>query len=93
MTGKAGCSRGPWPGRRGGGRRPVEDRRARLLQRLLGGERELLDLGQAPEAREFGRQLEILGDEALILALEQEADLPQGVDVAFLSQGHHDGAQ
>jgi hypothetical protein len=51
------------------------------------------DLRQAPQARELGGQLEILGDEALILTLEQQADLPQGVDVAFLRQRHHDAAQ
>jgi hypothetical protein len=80
-----------WPARRGG-RGPVENRRARLLQRVLDGERELRDLGQPAQPRELGGQLEILGDEPLILALEQPADLPQGVDVAFVRKRHHDAA-
>jgi hypothetical protein len=78
-------------GRRSG-RRSVENRRAGLLQRLLDGKRQLRDVGQAPQARELGGQLEILGNEALILALEEQA-LPQRIDVAFLGQGHHDAAQ
>ena len=73
----------------GRGRRPVEDRRARLLQRLLDGERELGDLGQPAHPRELGRQLEILGDEALILAIEEETDLAQCLDVAFFTERHH----
>lgn len=76
-----------------GGRRTIENRRTRLLQRLLHDKRELRDLGQPPQPRELGGQLEILGNEALILALEQQADLPQRVDVAFLRQGHHDAVQ
>jgi hypothetical protein len=85
----------PRRARRGrpGRRRPVENRGARLLQGLLDRQRELRDLGQAAQARELGGQLEILGDEPLSLALEQSADLPQGVDVAFLRQRTHAGAQ
>jgi hypothetical protein len=65
-------SRGPrWGRRRRGGRGPVENRRARLLQRVLDVERELRNLGQPAQPRELGGQLEILGDEPLILALEQ----------------------
>jgi hypothetical protein len=77
--------RAPRRGRhRGGGRRAGENRRARLLQRALHGKRELLDLRQPAQPRELGGQLEILGDEALILALKQHTDLPQRIDVAFL---------
>jgi len=53
----------------------------------------LLDLRQPAQPRELGGQLEILGDEPLILALEQQADLSQRVDVTFLSQRHHDAGQ
>ena len=79
-----------WPGACG---RAVEDGRPRLLQRLLDGERELGDLGQSAQPRELRGQLEILGDEALILALEEETDLPERLDVAFFSERHHVAAQ
>ena len=99
MIGKAGCSRGPCPGRAAGGaapacrRRAVEDRRARLVERLLHRKRELRDLGESAQPRELRSQLEILGDEALILALEEETDLPERLDVAFVRERHHDAAQ
>jgi hypothetical protein len=44
------------------------------VPRLLDRRRPLRNLGQAPQPRELGGQLEILGDEALILALKQQAD-------------------
>jgi hypothetical protein len=72
--------------RRGGGRGPVENRRARLLQRVLDDKRELRDVGQPAQPRELGGQLEIPGDEPLILAVEQQADLPERVDVAFVRE-------
>jgi hypothetical protein len=84
--------RGPGRAPRRGGGRPVEDGRTRLLQRLLDGEGELGDLRQSAQPGEFRRQLEILGDEALILALEEEADLAQGVEVAFFAERHHAAA-
>ena len=83
--------RGP-RGRRRLRRRAVEDRRAGLLQRLLDGERELGDLGESAQPRELRGQLEILGDEPLILALEEETDLPERLDVAFFRERHHDAA-
>ena len=52
----------------------------------------LHDLRQPPEARELRGQLEILGDEALIFALAQQADLPPRVDVALFRERHHDAA-
>ena len=87
----------PWPGRAGRGarrrrRRAVEDRGARLLQRLLDGERELVDVGESAQARELRGQLEILGDEALIFAIEEETDLAKRLDVAFVRELHHAGA-
>ena len=65
---------GPWPSR-GRWRRPGENRRAGLLERPLHRERQLRDIGQAAQSGELGGQLEVLGDEALILTLEQHADL------------------
>ena len=79
--------------RRREGGRSVEDRRPRLLERLLDGERELGDLGQSAQPRELRGQLEILGDEPLILALEEQTDLPECLDIAFVAERHHDAAQ
>ncbi len=93
LAGTVARSRGPRGARQRGRRRPVEDGRPRLLERLLDGERELRDLRQPAQAREFRRQLDVLRDEALILTLEQPADLPERLDVAFLREGHHDAAQ
>ena len=89
------ASRGPCPvaATRGLAEAPVSaSGRARRHGRL-DGERELRDLGLAPQPRELGSQLEIRRDEALILAREQLRDLPQRLDVAFLVQRHHAGAQ
>ncbi|MGE3508954.1 MAG: hypothetical protein AB7N65_08720 [Vicinamibacterales bacterium] len=48
-----------------------------LLQRPLDGKRELGDLRESAQPRELRGQLQILGDEPLILALEEETDLPE----------------
>jgi hypothetical protein len=74
------------------GRRPIEDRGTGLLQRLLDREGELSDLGESAQARELRRQLEILGYEPLILALEEETDLPERLDIAFVRERHHAAA-
>lgn len=79
-------------GRRRRRRRAVEDRRPSLLQRLLDGERELGDLGESAQPRELRGQLEILGDEPLMLALEEQTDLPECLDIAFVCERHHDAA-
>jgi hypothetical protein len=65
-------------------RRPCEQLRAPLLERPQLGERELLGIGESAHTRELRGQLQLFGDEALILALEEETDLPQGLDIAFL---------
>jgi hypothetical protein len=54
--------------------------------RLQLGECELLGIGQSAHARELRGQLQRLGDEAVVFALEEETDLPQGLDIAFLRQ-------
>ena len=82
--------RGPRRGRRGRGRRGGRERlAAALLQRAQLGERQLLRVREAAEPRELRGQLQILGDEALVLAIEEQADLAQRVDVALLRQIHH----
>ncbi len=85
--------RRPRGARQRGRRRPVENGRPRLLERLLDGERELRDLREPAPARELRRQLDVLRNEPLILTLEQPADLSERLDVAFLSEWHHDAAQ
>jgi hypothetical protein len=60
-----------------------------LFERAQLGQRELLEVGQYTHARDFRGQLQRLGDEALILALEEGTDLPQGLDIAFLRQINH----
>ena len=84
-------SRGP-RGRRRRRRRGVEDRRPGLLQRLLDGKRELGGFGESAQPRELRGQLEIPGDEPLILALEKETDLPKRLDVVFFRERHHAAA-
>jgi hypothetical protein len=44
-----------------------------------------------PRRRELRRQLEGLGDEALILAIEEQADLAKRLKVAFVGQLDHSG--
>jgi len=46
-----------------------------LLQLALHRERELLDMWDTAQACELRRQLEILRDEALVFAIEEETDL------------------
>jgi hypothetical protein len=60
-----------------------------LLERTHLGERQLLGIGQSTHARELRGQRQRLGDEALVFALEEETDLPQGLDIAFLRQIDH----
>ncbi len=42
-----------------------------------------------PRRREFRRQLTDFVEEALILAIEEPADLAKRVDIAFIRQRHH----
>ena len=49
----------------------------------------LLDVRDAAQACELRRQFEGLGDEALILAIEEETDLAKRLNVAFVGQLHH----
>jgi len=79
--------RGRW--RVSGGR---EHLCAPLLQRPQLGERQLFGIRQSTQARVLGRQLQGLRDEALVFAFEEETDLPQGVDIAFLRQINHSRA-
>jgi hypothetical protein len=80
-----------WPLRRGRVRwrgRLVKDTRAPLL--VIGQGRELELLGvQSLEPRELRSQIERLRDEALIFAIEEEADLAERFKVLFLGQLHH----
>ena len=57
----------------------------RLLELLPEDEFQLFGIGDAAQPRELRGQLQILGDEALIFAIEQEADLAQRVDVALVA--------
>jgi hypothetical protein len=75
-------------GRRAAGRR-VPVLRPRLFQGAQLGQRQLFRIGDATEPRELRRQLQRLGQEPLILALEEETDLTQRVDVALLRQIDH----
>jgi hypothetical protein len=63
--------------------------RTSLLQLLERGQLELLRMGQTLEAREFRRQFQRLGDEALIFAIEEQADLTKRFKILFLRQFHH----
>ncbi len=79
-----------WPRRRRGRRRlALENGRPGLLQRLRDRQRQLRDLGPPAQARELRRQLQILGDEPLVLALEEPTDLAERLDLAFVSERHH----
>ena len=69
----------------------LKDLGARLLQLVLHREGELLDVRDATQARELRRQLESLGDEPLIFAIEEETDLAKRFDVLFIRQLHHLG--
>ena len=66
--------------RRGVGVSALKDLRARLLQLVLHREGQLLEVRHAAQARELRGQLQILGDEALVFAIEEETDLAQRVD-------------
>jgi hypothetical protein len=66
-----------------------EDLRPRLLELLPHGELQLFGIGDAPEARELGGELDRLGDEPLILAIEEQTHLPQRVDIALGRELHH----
>ncbi len=63
--------------------------RTTLLERAQFRERELLGIRHAAQPCELRGQLQGLRDEALILAVEEETNLPQGVDIAFLRQVDH----
>lgn len=98
--GNAGCGRGPWPGRAGrgapvnaGGASAGVGGGARGGQLRFDRERELFDDGLAAEAGELGAQLEVLRDEALVLAGEQLPDLLQCLDITYLVERPHDAAQ
>jgi hypothetical protein len=76
-----------------GGRRlrPREDLRAGLLQFLDERERELLGVWHTAQARELRGQLADFVDEAMVFAIEEEADLSQRVKIAFLIERQHRG--
>jgi hypothetical protein len=86
----------PWTGwarcRRRRRRRAGQNRGARLLELVLDGECQLLHRGQCPQPRELRGQLQILRDESLVLPLEQETDLAEGLHVVFVLQRHHAAA-
>jgi hypothetical protein len=77
--------------RRRGADRTLKDLRARLLKIVLDREGQLLDVGNSAQARELRRQLQVLRNEALIFAIEEETDLAKRVDVVFLAKLHHSG--
>ena len=77
------------PARGGLRRRARENRRARLLERLHGGEGQLLRVRQPPQARELRGQLPVLDDEPLEFAIEEETNLTERVEVLFLRELHH----
>lgn len=68
------------------------DRRA-CGPRLLDREGQLRDFGLTAQPCEFRPQFQIGGQEALVLAREQVRDLTERLDIAFLVQRHHAGAQ
>jgi hypothetical protein len=61
----------------------------RLGERAEFGKSQLPGIGHAAKAREFRGQLQVLGEEALDFAIEEETDLPQRVDITFLRQIDH----
>src|SRR5262245_46413708 len=69
----------------------LKDLRARLLQVVLDRERQLLDVGDATPARELRGQLQVLRDEALILAIKEETNLAQRFHVVFVAELYHSG--
>jgi hypothetical protein len=79
--------------RRSGRRRLIalKNLGAHLLQFALHRERQLLDVRDATQPRELRRQLKILGDEALVFAIEEETDLAERLDVVFVSELDHAG--
>ena len=83
------------PGATGRGRAPQpvpgarEDLRARLLELLPQRELQLFRIGDAAQPRELRGQLQILRDEALIFAIEEETDLAKRVDIALVRELHH----
>ena len=62
-----------------------------LLEFALHRERQLLDVRDATQPRELRRQLEILRNEALIFAIEEQPDLAKCLDVMFVSELDHAG--
>lgn len=70
-------------------RRAGKDLRARLFELLPQDECELFGIGDAAQARELRGQLQVLRDQALIFAIEEQADLPQRVDIALVRELHH----
>jgi len=81
-----------WTSRRIGRRvrqAALQNGRARLLELLLDAERELFHGGQAAQAGELRRQLEIFCNEALILSVEQETNLAERLEIVFVAQPDH----
>jgi hypothetical protein len=72
-----------------GNDRVPKDLRASLLEILEHRELELLRVRQTLEAREFSGEVECLGNEALIFAIEEQTDLAERFKVLFLGQLHH----
>jgi hypothetical protein len=62
---------------------------ARVLKLLQERQLELLDIRRATQPGELRRQLTDFVNEALILAIEEETDLTQRVEIVFVFQLHH----
>ena len=67
----------------------LKDLRARRLEIALHDQVQLLDVALAAQARQLRSQLEVRGDQALIFAIEEETNLPQRFEIAFVGQLHH----
>jgi hypothetical protein len=62
---------------------------ARVLEFLQERQLELLDIRRATQPGELRRQLADFVNEALILAIEEDTDLAQRIEIAFVFQLHH----
>jgi hypothetical protein len=69
----------------------LKDLGTSLVQVVLHREGQLLDVRDPAQARELRRQLQVLRNEALIFAIEEETDLAKRVDVVFFAELHHSG--
>jgi hypothetical protein len=67
----------------------LEDLCAGARQIIPEGQRQLLRVRRPAQASELRRQLTDFFQQALILAIEEQADLTERLDIAFLRQRHH----